>query len=75
MTLRRRNSNNIRRMFQRFGREVEGLIDTAISLSWFMRGGLQYHDAYDLTPIERERMHSFITERLEKEFKKMNPVY
>lgn len=62
-------------MYRRFQREQQDLIDMAISLAWHMRGSLQYHDAFDLTPYERDRISEFINHRLEKEFKKQYPVY
>lgn len=65
MTLRRRNGLAIRKMFQRFSKESRDLIDSAVALAWYMRGSLQYHDAYDLTPYERERLNDFITNRIE----------
>jgi hypothetical protein len=40
-----------------------------------MRGALQYHDAYDLTAVERERINKFISDRMEHEVKKQFPVY
>jgi len=62
-------------MFAQFTREVRDLVKTAISLSYFMRGGLQYHDAYDLTPVERDIMNDFVSDRIEQELKSPHPNY
>lgn len=40
-----------------------------------MRGGMQYDDVYEMTPTERQIAVKFITDRLEHEMKKPNPIY
>ncbi|MNC78100.1 hypothetical protein D3C75_1302330 [compost metagenome] len=40
-----------------------------------MRGGLQYHDAFDMTPVERDLMNDFVSERIEQELKSPHPNY
>jgi hypothetical protein len=62
-------------MFSSLGGEVEALIDNAIELSWFMRGAVPYEEMLRRTPGERQRMGKFISKRLEKESKRMTPIY
>jgi hypothetical protein len=42
-----------------------------------MRGGIQYEDAFNLTPAERSRIVNFISKRIENEIKKpfKIPIY
>lgn len=75
MTLRQRNVARIRDMFQRFQKEVKEIINGAINIAYFMRGGMQYHDVYELTPVERDMISDFLRERIEKELKSPHPVY
>lgn len=54
------------------------IVDEAIELSWWMRGSLQYHDMYETTYHERQRISVFIEKRLKEEGAKpptMSRVY
>lgn len=62
-------------MFGQLQRDVEGLIDEAIELSYYMRGALGYEEILCRTPGERQRITKFIERRLENESKKHFPVY
>lgn len=55
--------------------EVAGLVNSVVELSWYMRGGLQYHDALNLTPGERDSIRSFIDRRMESIKDHSFPVY
>lgn len=55
--------------------EISGIVNSVVELSWYMRGGLQYHDALNLTPGERDIMRSFIDRRMEKLKDHSFPVY
>lgn len=62
-------------MFVDMRKASKDILTSIIELVYFMRGGLQYHDAFRLTPYERETMGSFIDKRLEIEGKKLYQVY
>ena len=62
-------------MFSRMNANVKRLVDTLIELTYFLRGGLQYRDALQLTFIERQQMLEFLERRLEVEAKKTYPQY
>lgn len=54
------------------------MVDEIISLTYFMRGAMQYHDMYETTYHERQRIGKFIEERLKEEGAKpasINRVY
>ncbi len=54
------------------------IVDEAVELTYFMRGAVQYHDMYETTYHERQRMTKFIEKRLKDEAAKpptSNRVY
>lgn len=54
------------------------LVDEIVQLVYFMRGAIQYHDMYETTYHERQRIGKFIEERLKDEGAKppqFNRVY
>jgi hypothetical protein len=57
--------------------QSNAIIDTCIEIAFYMRGGIQYEDAFNLTPAERSRIINFISKRIENEMKKpfKTPIY
>jgi len=55
--------------------EISGIVNSVVELTWYMRGGLQYHDALNLTPGERDTMRAFIDRRMEHIKDNSFPVY
>lgn len=55
--------------------DARALIDSIISLAYFMRGGITYSELMNMTSGVRDRVESFIKSRLEQEAKNPNPVY
>lgn len=53
------------------------VVDVCMEIAFYMRGGIQYEDAFDLTPAERTRFVGFISKRIEGEMKKpfKVPIY
>lgn len=51
------------------------IIDSIISLVYFMRGSIQYNEMMNLSYYERQSISIFIKTRLEIEDKKMYPNY
>lgn len=62
-------------MFQRFQHEMKGFIQTSIEISYWSRSAVSYHDAFDLTPIERDQWSGWLKSRLEEEAKRPYPNY
>lgn len=73
--LRSGSPSDIRKMFARMNVERTRIITDLTALSYFMRGGLQYADAFDLTPVERSSIREFIESHLERESGKPAPQY
>jgi len=46
------------------------IVDEAVELVYFMRGSIQYHDIYETTYHERQRVSAFIEKRLKDEASK-----
>lgn len=55
--------------------ETSKIVHSVVELTWYMRGGLQYPDALNLTRGERDMMRSFIESRMEKQKDQSFPVY
>jgi hypothetical protein len=55
--------------------ETAKIVNGIVELTWYMRGGLQYHDAMSLTPGEKDIMRSFLDHRMEKLKDSTFPVY
>ena len=62
-------------MFAALRRESERLIDSILTLIYFMRGSLSYSEAMNMSYAERELVGKFIEKRLEVEKKNPYPVY
>lgn len=58
--------------------ETTAIINRLISITYWMRGSIQYFDTFDLTLNELQLMENFISKRLKEENKKppmANRVY
>jgi hypothetical protein len=62
-------------MFASLQRESKRLLDSIITLIYFMRGALSYTEAMNMSQAERVIVSDFIEKRLEIEKKSPNPVY
>lgn len=63
------------KMFNRLSSESENIVNTVISLCYFMRGSISYDDMMFRTPGERDLISTFIDKRLNQEKDKMYQVY
>lgn len=54
-------------MIRELQNHAERLIDSVIELVYYMKGGLTYSEAMELTPVERQRMGSFLERRFKSE--------
>jgi hypothetical protein len=62
-------------MFAQMNGERDRLLSGIISLTYFMRGSIQYKDMFEMSYVERQAVGSFIEKRLEIESKKMYAQY
>ncbi len=62
-------------MFATLQRESERLLDSVITMIYFMRGAVSYSEAMNMTYAERTLVSTFIERRFEAEKKNPHPVY
>jgi hypothetical protein len=62
-------------MFGQMNGERDRVLSGIISLTYFMRGSIQYKDMFAMSYVERQAVGNFIEKRLDVEAKKMYPVY
>lgn len=55
--------------------DAKNLIDSIISLVYYMRGAVPYEEMLRRTPGERDRFNIFLEKRFEVEKNNPNPVY
>lgn len=48
-------------------KEISNIVDECIKISWHSRGSIQYADAYDMTPLEREKFYDFVKEIIDSQ--------
>lgn len=48
-------------------KEISNIVDECVKIAWHSRGSIQYSDAYDLTPIEREKFYDFIKDLIDSQ--------
>ena len=75
LILSTKDGDKIRKYFGSLDRSTEMIIENAISLTYYMRGGISYDDMLQRTPGERAAIAEFIEKRLEAQKGSMNPVY
>lgn len=62
-------------MYKDLGDQVENLILNIIEIVYFMRGGLPYDEAMELSILEKSLYQTFLNKHLEREVKKLYPNY
>ena len=69
------NAELIQSTFSQLSRECKAIVHSAVELSWYMRGAIQYKDMLLLTPGEREIIRDFVSNHMETIKKHPYPVY
>ena len=62
-------------LLEQYDKDSKALVNEAIKLSWFMRGGLSYSEALDLSPDERKFISELIKDNLETTKKSGLPFF
>jgi hypothetical protein len=65
----------VQRLIGRLGREIKGIVKSALEISWFSRGGWSYETVIQMSQAEREMAVDFINERLKLAAKSQHPIY
>jgi hypothetical protein len=62
-------------MIDQMEKEVNDVRQEALKMSWYMRGGLTYDQALNLSPAERKLIGNLIKDNLETTKKTGMPFY
>lgn len=49
-----------------YKKEAEAITKQIIEIVWYMRGGVSYSEAWNLSIDERDKMHELIKENIER---------
>lgn len=60
---------------ERLQHEVKQLVKGIVSMVYFMRGSISYHEMMNMSAGERDIVSDFLDDRLESEKKNPYPVY
>ena len=56
-------------------KEATILIESIVSLIYYMRGAVTYSEAMNMTYAERRIFEQFLEQRFEQESKRLHPIY
>jgi hypothetical protein len=65
----------VQRLIERLGKEIKGLVKSALEISYYSRGAWSYQAVLNMSQGEREMAVEFVNERLKVAAKSMYPVY
>jgi hypothetical protein len=62
----RADPTEVDEIFQEMSSESKALMKQIIDITWYMRGGVSYDEAWGLSPIERKRMIELIKDNIQR---------
>jgi hypothetical protein len=65
----------ISNIVDRYEKDVKNIKDDALKISWYMRGGVSYQDAMNMSTTEKELVSKIIKDNLETTKKTGMPFY
>lgn len=65
----------VQKLIARLGKEIKGLVKSALEISYYSRGAWPYAQVLAMSQGEREMAVDFINERLKIAAKQAYPVY
>lgn len=69
------DSDQINEIITNMDREAESIRDEALKMCWYMRGGITYNEAMNLSHQERELIGGIVKENLETTKKSGLPFF
>jgi hypothetical protein len=69
------DSDQINKLVEGMDKEIDGIRQEALKMAWYMRGGLSYEQALQLSSRERELISDLIKENLETTKKSGLPFF
>jgi len=65
----------VRKLFKSLNNEVEAIMESVLSLIYFMRGAVSYTEMMNMSYAERQMISEFLDKRFKVESKNPHPVY
>jgi len=63
------------KLIEQYEKDVEGIRKSALTLSWYMRGGASYEDILNMSTQERKAIEKIIEDNLETTKKTSLPFF
>ena len=65
----------VKNLIEQFEKDVENIKTNALSLSWYMRGGVSYEDILNMSSFERQAISDLVENNLEVTKKSNLPFF
>ena len=75
MRLLRLGPEGVQKLIDNMDKECEAIKKSALSLSWYMRGGASYQDVLNMSTMERQAISDLVEEHLETTKKSQMPFF
>lgn len=69
------NPEKIQKLIESYEKAIRDIKKNALSLSWYMRGGLTYEDVLNMSADERQQINELIESNLETTKKTQMPFF
>ena len=75
MRLLRLDHEGVKKLIDQMEKECEGIKKTALTLSWYMRGGVSYEDILNMSMFERTQINELVERNIETTKKTQLPFF
>jgi hypothetical protein len=75
MMLLRAGPEEVKKLIERYEKEVTEIKKSALQLSWYMRGGASYVDILNMSTEERKSINEIVESNLETTKKSQLPFF
>ena len=75
LTLLRSSPENIKKLIEQYEKDVAGIKKSALTMVWYMRGGVSYEDILNMSHDERVSINEIIENNLEVTKKTQLPFF
>lgn len=65
----------VKKLIDRYDKDVEDIKKSALQMSWYMRGGVTYEDVLNMSVSERKAINDIIEQNLETTKKSQLPFF
>jgi len=75
MTLLNLSPEKIQKLIESYEKAIRDIKKNAMTMAWYMRGGMTYEDIMNMSASEREQINELIESNLETTKKTQKPFY